>query len=87
MLFKIFEVLGTPDEQSYANVTRLPFYTSTFPKFPHRGLQFLVPELDKHNTAGMDLLKQLLTLNPLDRPTAADALQHPFFNSIDKSKY
>lgn len=35
---------------------------------------------------GLDLLWQLLNINPIERTSAEKALDHPFFNSIRASK-
>uniref|UniRef100_M1BLC9 cyclin-dependent kinase n=1 Tax=Solanum tuberosum TaxID=4113 RepID=M1BLC9_SOLTU len=52
-LFKIFRVVGTPNEDTWPGVTSLPDYKSTFPKWPPKDLATVVPNLD---TAGFDLL-------------------------------
>ncbi|XP_060169410.1 cell division control protein 2 homolog A-like isoform X2 [Lycium barbarum] len=52
-LFKIFRVVGTPNENIWPGVTSLPDYKSAFPKWPRKDLATVVPNLD---TAGLDLL-------------------------------
>ncbi|ONK56549.1 uncharacterized protein A4U43_C10F9950 [Asparagus officinalis] len=52
-LFKIFRVLGTPNEDTWPGVTSLPDFKSTFPKWPPRDLATVVPNLEP---AGLDLL-------------------------------
>ncbi|KAK6776666.1 hypothetical protein RDI58_027667 [Solanum bulbocastanum] len=52
-LFKIFRVVGTPNEDTWPGVTSLPDYKCTFPKWPPKDLATAVPNLD---TAGFDLL-------------------------------
>lgn len=41
------------------------------------------PEWDQHSSHAKDLLKQLLTVNHLERITPEDALKHPWFESRD----
>lgn len=36
---------------------------------------------------GVDLMKQLLCYDPASRMTPEQALNHPYFESLDKSKY
>ena len=36
---------------------------------------------------GLDLLSKMLTLDPLDRISANDALKHSFFDSIRETKF
>lgn len=42
-------------------------------------LQHLVPTLDQD---GVDLLEQMLQFDPAKRITAADAMNHPYFNDL-----
>lgn len=78
-LFKIFRVFGTPTEETWPGFTRLPGYQPTFPKFPE---QNLAEVLHCNNDLLVDLLKQLLEINPSKRISAMRALQHPFFADI-----
>lgn len=82
-IFKIFRVLGTPNEKNWPDALKLDDMKLTFPKF--RG----VP-LGEH-TSGLsdieiDLLKGLVALDPNRRISAKMALLHPYFDTIDKSK-
>ncbi|KAL0407741.1 UNVERIFIED_CONTAM: Cell division control protein 2A [Sesamum radiatum] len=52
-LFKIFRVMGTPNEDTWPGVTSLPDFKSAFPKWPPKDLATVVPNLD---AAGLDLL-------------------------------
>lgn len=78
-LFKIFKVLGTPTDESWPGFTKLPGYQPTFPKFPG---QDLAEALHCDNELLVDLLRQLLEINPSKRISAMRALQHPFFADI-----
>ncbi|CAL9084031.1 unnamed protein product, partial [Musa textilis] len=52
-LFKIFRVLGTPNEETWSGVTSLPNFKCSFPKWEPMDLAALVPNLEP---AGVDLL-------------------------------
>ncbi|MBA0702179.1 hypothetical protein Goari_005647, partial [Gossypium aridum] len=52
-LFKIFRILGTPNEDTWPGVTSLPDFKSAFPKWPAKNLATVVPNLE---SAGIDLL-------------------------------
>ncbi|CAL9206768.1 unnamed protein product, partial [Musa hybrid cultivar] len=52
-LFKIFRVLGTPNEDTWPGVTSLPDFKSAFPKWLSKDLVTVVPNLA---AAGVDLL-------------------------------
>jgi cyclin-dependent kinase 2 len=78
-LFKIFRLLGTPDESSWPGVTTMPDYKDTFPRWPARSLADAVPGLDP---AGVDLLRGMLRYAPADRLTAKAAMAHPWFDEV-----
>uniref|UniRef100_A0A2N9IPU9 cyclin-dependent kinase n=1 Tax=Fagus sylvatica TaxID=28930 RepID=A0A2N9IPU9_FAGSY len=78
-LFKIFRVLGTPNEDTWPGVTSLPDYKSAFPKWPSKDLATVVPSLD---SAGVDILSKMLCLDPSKRITARSALEHEYFKDI-----
>lgn len=77
-LFKIFKVLGTPDEDSYPGISLLPDYKSTFPKWRRLDLGHEVHCIDDE---GIDLLSQMLAIDPLLRISARNALKHPYLQS------
>lgn len=52
-LFRIFRIMGTPDEASWPGVTELPDYKTSFPKWRPQSLHKVVPQLDH---VGLDLL-------------------------------
>ncbi|CAL5024339.1 unnamed protein product [Urochloa decumbens] len=79
-LFKIFRILGTPNEETWPGVTSLPDYKSTFPKWPSVDLATVVPALEP---AGIDLLSKMLRLDPSKRINARAALKHEYFKDIE----
>ena len=75
----IFEVFGTPNEESYPGVTSLPEYSPDFPAFEKQDLESV---LGPANPKLIDLISKLLEVNPARRITARDALRHPYFDDI-----
>ncbi|KAJ1955206.1 Cyclin-dependent kinase catalytic subunit [Linderina pennispora] len=80
-IFKIFRVLGTPTKEIWPEVTLLPDYKPSFPRWQPQDLQAKLPKLD---AVGIDLLKRMLTYDPAYRISAKQALLHPYFNDIQK---
>ncbi|CAD5196558.1 unnamed protein product [Musa acuminata subsp. malaccensis] len=78
-LFKIFRVLGTPNEDTWPGVTSLPDFKSAFPKWLSKDLVTVVPNL---TAAGVDLLSKMLCLDPSKRITARQALEHEYFKDL-----
>eukprot|EP01116_Phalansterium_solitarium_P009140 TRINITY_DN23174_c0_g1_i2.p1 TRINITY_DN23174_c0_g1~~TRINITY_DN23174_c0_g1_i2.p1 ORF type:complete len:303 (+),score=70.34 TRINITY_DN23174_c0_g1_i2:76-984(+) len=78
-LFRIFRVLGTPNEAMWPGVTRLPEYQATFPQHPRQSLAALFPDL---GPAGIDLLQRLLHYDPDRRISADQALDHAYFADL-----
>ncbi|WRT65525.1 cyclin-dependent kinase 1 [Kwoniella shivajii] len=77
-IFRIFRVLGTPDEEVWPGVKSLPDYKPTFPQWNPVDLKSSVKGLDEN---GLDLLAQTLIYDPAHRISAKRALQHPYFTS------
>ncbi|KAI8848695.1 kinase-like domain-containing protein [Chytridium lagenaria] len=80
-LYRIFKLLGTPDETIWPKVGELPEYKPDFPVFPRMQLDAVVPKLDEH---GIDLLSKLLEYQPERRLAADKALSHPYFQDLAK---
>ncbi|KAI3835347.1 hypothetical protein MKW98_020463 [Papaver atlanticum] len=78
-LFKIFRIMGTPNEEIWPGVTSLPDFKSAFPKWPAKDLAGVVTKLD---SCGIDLLNKMLCLDPSKRITARNALEHEYFKDI-----
>lgn len=79
-LFKIFKVLGTPNEDSFPGVSTLPDFKPTFPKWRAQSLERLVPNLCAN---GIDLLTQMVCYDPAKRISARAALNHPYFHDFN----
>lgn len=72
-LFKIFQVMGTPSEDSWPNVSKLTDYKVTFPQWKPKSLTDIFQGFDKE---GLDLMTKLLTMDPDSRITIREALEH-----------
>ncbi|KAG2235889.1 kinase-like domain-containing protein [Thamnidium elegans] len=83
-LFRIFRVFGTPNEEMWPGVSKLRDYNPNFPPWKPRDLQSLFKKkyasnyLDLPDSA-YDLLRSLLTYDPLTRISALRAEEHPYF--------
>ncbi|KAL1966928.1 hypothetical protein VTN77DRAFT_3672 [Rasamsonia byssochlamydoides] len=75
-IFKIFRLLGTPDETTWPGVTSYPDFKPTFPKWKRDPNYALVPGLEEN---GLDLLEALLEYDPARRISAKQACRHPYF--------
>ena len=74
-LFGIFEVLGTPNELSWPGIQELSDYKPTFPKFKGVGLKSRLPSF---SSSALDLIAQMLCLDPKHRINARNALKHVY---------
>mmetsp|Transcript_54508 Transcript_54508/g.62474 ORF Transcript_54508/g.62474 Transcript_54508/m.62474 type:complete len:311 (+) Transcript_54508:204-1136(+) len=83
-IFKIFRVLGTPDESVWPGVSSLKDFKPTFPKWKGVPLEKHVTHLDP---LGLDLLSQMIVYEPGKRISARAALNHPYFDDLDKSQF
>tara|TARA_B110000977_G_scaffold26211_2_gene32549 strand:- start:3534 stop:4259 length:726 start_codon:yes stop_codon:yes gene_type:complete len=82
-LFRIFRVLGTPDDEIWPSVTTLPDYKAQFPKWKPKEWKDIVPALDAY---GVDLISKLLKYAPHDRISARDACQHKWFDDYEPAR-
>jgi serine/threonine protein kinase len=82
-LFKIFKLIGTPDEKTWSGLSKMKNWKDTFPKFKGN-LDDLLYTSNISNDE-KDLLKKMITY-PLNRISAGDALNHPYFSEL-KKKY
>ncbi|KAL7718224.1 Cyclin-dependent kinase 2 [Entamoeba marina] len=83
-IFKIFQLLGTPTEETWENVTSLEHFSTKFPKWKSKELRTYFATED---SKVLDLLKKMFCYTPSKRITAADALKHPFFDSLNKKHF
>mmetsp|Transcript_19123 Transcript_19123/g.20725 ORF Transcript_19123/g.20725 Transcript_19123/m.20725 type:complete len:296 (-) Transcript_19123:323-1210(-) len=75
-IFKIFRILGTPNEETWPGVTSLQDWNEEFPIWPSLNLSKFCPGLDEQ---GLDLLEQMLAIDPRRRISAREAMRHPYF--------
>ncbi|KAI9062156.1 kinase-like protein [Trametes sanguinea] len=77
-LLKIFEVLGTPSERDWPKIKEMPEYLS-MKKLDHYNNRLSEWCQSRIRSHGADLLAQLFAYDPDKRLTAAEALQHRWF--------
>ncbi|KAJ6703855.1 MITOGEN-ACTIVATED PROTEIN KINASE [Salix viminalis] len=78
-IYKICSVIGSPTTDTWAdglNLARTINYQ--FPQFAGVHLPALIPSASED---AINLIKSLCSWDPCMRPSAAEALQHPFFQS------
>ena len=83
-IFKIFQMYGTPTERTWPGITRLPDFKLTFPQFKAKGIEAYNKNIDP---IGLDLLGKMLQLDPCRRISAKAALNHPYFDDLDKTQF
>jgi len=82
-IFKIFRLLGTPNETLWQGVSQLPDFKTNFPKWQPKPLRDAMPLVDRLSDVGLDLVKQMLYYTPQARITAKDALDHSYFAGLN----
>eukprot|EP01023_Acetabularia_acetabulum_P046449 TRINITY_DN478_c0_g1_i4.p1 TRINITY_DN478_c0_g1~~TRINITY_DN478_c0_g1_i4.p1 ORF type:complete len:342 (-),score=41.95 TRINITY_DN478_c0_g1_i4:683-1708(-) len=78
----IFELLGTPNDSVWPQATNLPYW-HTFPQFKRKNLKECLQNMDPH---AIDLLEKLLRFDGQQRISAKNAMEHPYFLDLDKSR-
>jgi len=82
-IFRIFRLLGTPNEEVWPGISQLPDYKPTFPQWSAQSLAQHIASLDP---AGLDLLHSTLTYNTAKRISAKRAMHHPWFSDYEAQK-
>ena len=76
-IYKICSVMGTPTQQTWPEGMKLAGQMKFgFPQFSATPLQKLIPNASPD---AIDLMTAMCQWDPAKRPTAVQALQHPFF--------
>lgn len=83
-LFRIFRTLGTPTEDSWPGVTKLPEFKPNFPCWKAQPWEKVLPEAD---ALAVDLLTKMLAYQPVKRISAKQALQHPYFDELKQKGF
>ncbi|CAD8140231.1 unnamed protein product [Paramecium octaurelia] len=83
---QILKYCGTPQEENWNGVTSLINYSTLIKEDPQpRILQTLLEK--KMSPLLINLIDSMLTLDPSQRITAQDALQHPYFCGMNIERY
>lgn len=80
-LGKIFNIMGTPNESNWQNVTSLPNYVEFEPREPMNLQPLFRSSSSSSDEALLELLLKLLSLDPLKRISAMGALKHAYFST------
>ncbi|GAA5943328.1 cyclin-dependent serine/threonine-protein kinase CDC28 [Sporobolomyces koalae] len=75
-IFRIFRLLGTPDDDVWPGVTTLPDYKPTFPNWHAKDL---AKHVEGSNSQSVELIEGMLAYDPARRMSAKAALQSSYF--------
>ncbi|EHA8589569.1 cyclin-dependent kinase B1-1 [Cocos nucifera] len=82
-LLHIFRLLGTPTDEQWPGVSSLRDWHE-YPQWKPQTLARAVPTLEPE---GVDLLLKMLQYDPANRISAKAAMEHPYFDGLDKSQF
>lgn len=82
-IFRIFRILGTPSEETWPGVTSTPDWNTSFPVWSPISLRsFLKLPAGLDAVGIVDLLQQMLALDPRNRISTTIALSHSFYSGF-----
>merc|ERR1719162_2698423 len=80
-IFKIFKKFGTPSEADWPDLSSLPDFKPSFPKFPRKQWSEIRNMVAQVGPDGTALADELLQYDPAKRISAKRALLHPYLAS------
>ena len=81
-IFKIFRTLGMPTEETWQGFKDLPNMKMAFPQWKVNGNENIRKVCTNFDEKAIDLLTQLVQLEPSRRISAKSALRHPYFDGF-----
>ncbi len=75
----ICEAVGTPNEENWPGVSSLPNYVEMDKQVPVRGRDYYMAKFPTAGAQGVDLLMAMLKLDPNNRVTAKQVLEHAWW--------
>jgi len=84
-LYKIFQIMGTPNDEVWPGVTQFPYWKPIFPHWVKQEWSTTFPTITDPTI--FDLLGKMLVYDPVKRISAKAALQHPYFAGLDTSAF
>jgi serine/threonine protein kinase len=76
--------MGTPTEESWSGIEDLPEFKMAFPQWKVNGNENLKKMASNMDEVALDLLTQMVHLEPSKRLSAKEALLHPYFDDFQK---
>jgi len=81
-IFKIFRILGTPNDEVWPGVSTLRDFKEEFPKWQDTELAEVRASGPALADAGVELIRACMKYNPVDRLSARRLLQSTFFDTV-----
>lgn len=80
----ICQAIGTPTEENWPGVSKLPEYTVPDPPNPVMGKDYYLRTFGTAGNEGVDVLMKMLVLDPRKRITAKESLEHAWWRADPK---
>lgn len=82
-LYLIFQLLGTPNNETWKGVSSLPDFKPGFPQY--KSTFYEQYKSTDYDPDLLELIKFILILNPEERPNISTILKHPFYYFNNKN--
>jgi len=81
-LFKIFRLFGDPRDNNYPKALESPFWSIVINWNRDKPFEADLKDFEPLSEPFRNLLKSMLKLNPLDRITSRELVNHPYFDDV-----
>jgi len=84
-IYKIFNMMGTPNNENWRDIEELPYYRKSFPYFQNK-INKYISKYTKSDEF-IDLISKILVYDPEKRLSSYEIMIHPYFKNFNGTNF